>query len=133
MAVGQGAYDSKKKARYYRRKALLMARTAFIYISLMVITIFCIAPIAWILKTSFESTQYIRNPQVQWVPIQPTLEHYRARFPMGVMEEEARVLEIEALARAGQSARARELGGQFLASRPASPLAERVRRVVGGP
>jgi multiple sugar transport system permease protein len=77
MTVGQGAYDSKKEARYYRRKALLMARTAFIYVSLMVITIFCIAPIAWILKTSFESTQYIRNPQVQWVPIQPTLEHYR--------------------------------------------------------
>jgi multiple sugar transport system permease protein len=77
MTVGQGVYGSKKKAAYYRRKTFLAGRTILVYALLIVITIFCIAPLAWIMKTSFETTQYIRNPQVQWVPIKPTLEHYR--------------------------------------------------------
>lgn len=61
------------------------------------------------------------------------LERHRARFPNGVMDEEASVLLIEALARAGEAERARSLGKAFLAARPASPLAARVRRIVDAP
>lgn len=61
------------------------------------------------------------------------LGRYSTRFPHGVMSEEARVLEIEALARSGQSARARELGASFIASHPSSPLVSRVRRAVDLP
>lgn len=61
------------------------------------------------------------------------LGRYNTRFPHGVMSEEARVLEIEALARSGQSARARELGASFIASHPSSPLVSRVRRAVDLP
>ncbi len=61
------------------------------------------------------------------------LGRYDTRFPHGVMSEEARVLEIEALARSGQRARARELGASFIASHPSSPLVSRVRRAVDLP
>lgn len=59
-----------------------------------------------------------------------SLERYRVKHPTGVMTEEARVLEIEALAKSGDGVRARELGAAFLRERSASPLAPRVRRVV---
>lgn len=62
-----------------------------------------------------------------------SLDRYRTRFPHGVLEEESTILEIEALARAGRVDRARMLGAAFLDARPASPLASRVRRVVGAP
>jgi ABC-type glycerol-3-phosphate transport system permease component len=48
------------------------------YLALTLITLFCVFPLVWIIKTSFETPQYIRNPQIQWVPIQFTLENYRS-------------------------------------------------------
>ena len=45
-------------------------------IALTLIVIFCIAPVAWIVKTSFETPQFIRNPDIQWYPIQFTLRNY---------------------------------------------------------
>lgn len=47
------------------------------YILLTVIAIFCIFPIVWIFKTSFETPQFIRSPKIQWLPIQFTLENYK--------------------------------------------------------
>lgn len=49
---------------------------SFCYLLLLIITIFCIFPIGWILKTSFETPQFIRNPQIQWIPIKFTLDNY---------------------------------------------------------
>jgi len=49
---------------------------SFCYLLLLIITIFCVFPIGWILKTSFETPQFIRNPQIQWIPIKFTLDNY---------------------------------------------------------
>ena len=57
---------------------------------------------------------------------------YRRAVPAGgVLAEEAAVLEIEALASAGQRERARSLGDRFLANRVNSPLVPRVLRATG--
>lgn len=49
----------------------------------------------------------------------------------GVLGQEADVMRIDALARAGQNDRARALGNAFLARHPSSPLAQRVRSILG--
>jgi multiple sugar transport system permease protein len=76
MTAGQVIRGSRKASTYYRRMVFAGSRTALVYALLIIITIFCVAPLAWIVKTSFETTQYIRNAQVQWIPIKATLEHY---------------------------------------------------------
>jgi len=48
------------------------------YVLIILIAIFCIFPVAWIFKTSFETPQYIRSPQIQWIPIQFTLDNFKS-------------------------------------------------------
>jgi ABC-type glycerol-3-phosphate transport system permease component len=52
-------------------------RMAVSYMLLIAITLFCIIPIAWVIKTAFETPQFLRNPQIQWTPIKPTLENFQ--------------------------------------------------------
>ncbi len=59
------------------------------------------------------------------------LDAYAAAFPRAAMGQEATVLRIEALARAGDVAAARRLGSSFLESHPGSPYAARVRSLLG--
>jgi ABC-type glycerol-3-phosphate transport system permease component len=61
----------------YRRRLLGLLRGFSIYSLLIIITIFSIFPLIWILKTSFETTQFIRNPQIQLVPLKFTLENFQ--------------------------------------------------------
>jgi TolA-binding protein len=61
------------------------------------------------------------------------LDDYAARFPDGALAPEATVLRIEALARAGDRARAAALARGFLARHPGGPLSERARRCVEAP
>jgi multiple sugar transport system permease protein len=77
MATGQVVRSSRKASAYYRRRLFGGSRVVLVYALLIMVTVFCVAPLAWIVKTSFETTQYIRNAQVQWIPIKATLEHYR--------------------------------------------------------
>jgi hypothetical protein len=58
------------------------------------------------------------------------LDDYDRRFPTGSMAPEATVARIQATLATGDRARARELGSQFLATHPTSPLAERVRDLI---
>jgi outer membrane protein assembly factor BamD (BamD/ComL family) len=58
------------------------------------------------------------------------LDEHRSRFARGAFEEEAAVLRIEALAKAGDSATASRLARSFLDTRPHSPYASRVRRAL---
>jgi len=59
------------------------------------------------------------------------MEAYDDKFKKdGVLGQEADVMRIDALARAGQSDRARALGNAFLARHPSSPLAQRVRSIL---
>ena len=58
------------------------------------------------------------------------IEKYQDRFEGGVLGQEAEVLRIEALAKAGKLDQAKALGQAFLAKHPSSPLAKRVRSVL---
>lgn len=63
--------------RFFTRKKIYRAIKIIVcYILITAITFFCIFPIAWIIKTAFETPQFIRNPLIQWVPIQPTTENF---------------------------------------------------------
>lgn len=56
-----------------------------------------------------------------------SLEEHARRFPSGHMEEEREAARVVALCRAGRATEARAIASRFLAERPASPLAARVR------
>jgi hypothetical protein len=59
------------------------------------------------------------------------LEQYYGRARTGTLDREAQLLRIDALLRAGQSARAHQLAEQYLASYPHDPHAARLRGLVG--
>ncbi|MFL5304962.1 MAG: hypothetical protein ACJ8F1_07095 [Polyangia bacterium] len=61
------------------------------------------------------------------------LRRYDATFPGGMFRPESAALQIEALARLGQTDRAWALGRAFIAAHPDSPLVARVRRATAGP
>ncbi len=57
------------------------------------------------------------------------LREYDARFPRGLLQPEAKVLQIEAGAAAGDKAGAHALAVSFLARYPNAPQAERIRQL----
>lgn len=59
------------------------------------------------------------------------VESYRQRFPAGRFMDEAAALEIQALVALERNDEARSKAARFLAERPASPYAQRVRSAVG--
>ncbi len=59
------------------------------------------------------------------------LDAYTARYPNGNLRLEAMALRIEALAKSGRKGPAIELAKQFLASHAHTPLAYRVREMLG--
>ena len=59
------------------------------------------------------------------------VESYRRRFPSGHFMDEADALEIQSLAALGRNDEARARADRFLATRPDSPYAQRVRSAVG--
>jgi hypothetical protein len=60
------------------------------------------------------------------------LDRYAARFPRGAMAQEAAVLRIEALVRAGDVASARRAAASFCAAHPDSPYVARVQSLIAG-
>ncbi len=60
----------------HHRRLRQALRLGITYVLLGIIVLFCVFPVLWIVKTSFESPQFIRNPQIQWVPLQFTLDNY---------------------------------------------------------
>jgi hypothetical protein len=59
------------------------------------------------------------------------VRQYQKRFPDGLYVEEADALEVQALAFSGRREEARSKGERFLAARPGSPYARRVRSSIG--
>ena len=59
-----------------------------------------------------------------------SIQLYERTFPAPVLAEEALALKVEALVRAGRSAEAVTIGDAFLARRPQSPVAARIRRAL---
>lgn len=60
-----------------------------------------------------------------------TLDRYEREHPRGVLREEAELLRIEALWRAGQRRRARQHAARFLQHNPRSAHAARIRSLIG--
>lgn len=59
------------------------------------------------------------------------LDNYRARFPRGRLAQEASVVRIESLLKAGNEAAANSAADRFLSANGDSPYAARVRSLVG--
>jgi len=55
-----------------RNKAL----TIFIYVVIVILTVWSLFPLLWGLATSFKSDKDIFTSPPQWVPLKPTLQHY---------------------------------------------------------
>ncbi|AKU94849.1 hypothetical protein AKJ09_01513 [Labilithrix luteola] len=73
--------------------------------------------------------------RASFVERQPALtlervQAYRRRFPKGNFQDEIDALEIQALAALGRTDEAQSKATRFLAERPASPYAQRVRSAV---
>ncbi len=78
----------------------------------------------------------VDEARAAFVDNNPTLalervDSYRRRFPSGRFLDEAEALEIQSLVALGRSEEARLRADRFLATRPASPYAQRVRSAVG--
>ena len=58
------------------------------------------------------------------------LGRHAVRFPHGALAPEETALRVEALMRGGRTAEARAYARRFIAANPASPLSERMRRLV---
>ena len=58
------------------------------------------------------------------------LNAYDARFPVGTLAPEARLIRVRALIRSGQRAQAVEQGEEFLSTAPASPYARKIRELL---
>jgi len=78
------SYDPKLKRAFNpvdfftARRLRKLPRLALIYASAIFLLIITLVPILWMIKTSFETPQFMRSAQVQFWPIQFTLENYRS-------------------------------------------------------
>lgn len=52
-------------------------RLIFLYVMATLMALICLIPIIWMVKTSFETTKWMRSSQIQFWPIQPTLSNYQ--------------------------------------------------------
>jgi multiple sugar transport system permease protein len=85
VAVTQEAEIPARLAHWERsvavpRRAVRMRRALrllLLYVIAGVIAAICLIPILWMVKTSFETPEFIRSAQVQFWPIAPTLQNYR--------------------------------------------------------
>ncbi len=60
------------------RQPKFWLRFILLYVSASIIVLFAIIPILWMVKTSFESSEFIRSAQIQFWPIEFTLDHYKS-------------------------------------------------------
>ena len=52
------------------------ALTVFIYIVIVILTVWSLFPLLWGLATSFKEVKDIFTSPPQWIPLKPTLQHY---------------------------------------------------------
>jgi ABC-type glycerol-3-phosphate transport system permease component len=53
-----------------------LVRLLILYLLAGSVSVICLLPVVWMVKTSFETPQLMRSAQIQFWPIQPTLENY---------------------------------------------------------
>ncbi len=68
---------SSESQRRFQRKLFEALRLTLAYSLLVAITLFAVFPLIWVLKTSFETPQFIRSPQVQLTPLKFTLDNFQ--------------------------------------------------------
>jgi len=51
-------------------------RLVILYFLAGLVALICLVPIIWMVKTSFETTRFMRSSQIQFWPIKPTLANY---------------------------------------------------------
>jgi multiple sugar transport system permease protein len=59
-----------------KRTIKRMSRLFALYALAILVALICLVPIIWMVKTSFETTRFMRSTQIQFWPIQPTLNNY---------------------------------------------------------
>jgi ABC-type glycerol-3-phosphate transport system permease component len=78
------SYDPKLKRAFKpvdfftARRLRKLPRLALVYASAIFLLIITLVPILWMIKTSFETSQFMRSSQIQFWPVQFTLENYRS-------------------------------------------------------
>ena len=60
------------------RRIRRLIRLAVLYISASAFVMISLVPILWMIKTSFETPEFMRSAQIQFWPIQFTLQNYRS-------------------------------------------------------
>ena len=76
--TGRGAQvRSTIRSNQASRHSRGLVRLTILYILAGGVALICLVPILWMVKTSFETPQFIRSAQIQFWPIQFTLENYR--------------------------------------------------------
>jgi ABC-type glycerol-3-phosphate transport system permease component len=68
-----------KTLDFVRRKRIKdLFRLAVLYVLASLLVLFSLIPILWMVKTSFETTEFMRSSQIQFWPIKFTLDNYRS-------------------------------------------------------
>jgi hypothetical protein len=69
--------DTRRQIPWLKVRILKKAgRLVMLYFLAGLVALICLIPIIWMVKTSFETTKYMRSSQIQFWPIQPTLNNY---------------------------------------------------------
>src|SRR5262245_49904346 len=71
---GERPFAASLRAVWVRR----VLRLVLLYLAAGLVSLLCLIPVLWMVKTSFETPQFMRSAQIQFWPIQPTLENYRS-------------------------------------------------------
>jgi multiple sugar transport system permease protein len=67
----------KGQFRWLNKRTMKRASRLFVlYILAFLVAITSLVPIIWMVKSSFETAEYMRSSQIQFWPIQPTLNNY---------------------------------------------------------
>jgi multiple sugar transport system permease protein len=79
------ATASGKSGPDYRRRARLTrwARSLAIFVGSLVLLTYVLAPVAWLVSSSFQTEKEIVSVPPHWIPDEPTLQNFRAIFSAG--------------------------------------------------
>jgi ABC-type glycerol-3-phosphate transport system permease component len=66
---------TRRSIRRYWQRGL---RLAILYLLSGLVALICLFPILWMIKSSFETAESMRSSQIQFWPLQPTLDNYRS-------------------------------------------------------
>ena len=70
--------DSQRQHPWLRMRTMKkVGRLVIQYILATLVALICLVPIIWMVKSSFETAQWMRSSRIQFWPIEPTLINYK--------------------------------------------------------